>query len=179
MSNFKLVNILFFLFISYTVKAQWKNVSLTTISFKIKNAGIGVDGKFGKIISQLFIDESNPSKSTFTGTVESNSISTGIQLRDNHLKDKDEFFNVVKYPTIVMKSVSVVVKNKGIYNVTWDLTIKGVTRRFSTEVLTKVDGNNMIVSTQFKINRNDWNIGGSSLTMGDAVTVKLNARLTK
>jgi polyisoprenoid-binding protein YceI len=125
------------------------------------------------------IDENDPAKSSFFGTIEANSINTGLNLRDKHLKEKEEFFNTSKFPSLTMKSVTVVQKSPGIYTVTWDLTMKGVARRFNSEVTTKIEGGNLMVSTQFKINRNDWNLGGSSMTMGDAVTVKINSILTK
>jgi polyisoprenoid-binding protein YceI len=175
----KIILLVLFLSIGMTIQAQWNKVKSTSVTFKIKNAGIGVDGKFVKMNTQITIDESNPSKSSFLGTIEANSINTGINLRDNHLKDKEEFFNTSKYPTMTMKSVNVVQKSAGIYTVTWDLTMKGVARRFSSEVITKIEGGNLIASTQFKINRNDWNLGGNSMTMGDAVTVKINSILTK
>jgi polyisoprenoid-binding protein YceI len=166
-------------FIYLPAQAQWKTVKLISVSFKIKNAGIGVDGTFKKVNAQINIDEANPSKSSFVGSAEVGSISTGIKLRDSHLKEKPEFFNQAQFPSVVMKSVGVQLKSAGLYTVTWDLTIRGITRRFSSDVLTKVQGDQLSISTEFRINRNDWKLGGSSITMGDFVTVRLNSTLSK
>lgn len=106
-------------------------------------------------------------------------INTGINLRDTHLKEKSDFFDVDKYPTIIMKSINVSQKTKGVYDVTWDLTIKDITRRFHSDVFAKVVNNLLILNTEVKINRNDWKVGGNSLTMNDIVTVKLSASLSK
>lgn len=168
-----------FFMTAFSINAQWKNVKSTAITFKIKNAGIGVDGSFKKASIQLSIDEANPANSFFSGTVEANSIETGINLRNNHLKDKEEFFNVAKYPVLTMKSVSVVSKSPGIYAVTWDLTMKGITKRFTSQVNAVQEGSILHLSTEFRINRNEWNVGGSSITMADMVTVKLKTDVSK
>ncbi len=161
------------------VSAQWKNVKSTTISFKIKNAGIKVDGSFKKATISIVVDDTKPENSSFMGIVDAKSISTGIKLRDTHLKEKEDFFNTEKFPSLTMKSVSVSQKKPDVYIVVWDLTMKGVARRFSSEVITKIVDNSLLLSTDFVINRNDWNVGGSSITMGDNVTVKLKSTLSK
>ena len=159
--------------------AQWKNVKSTTISFKIKNAGIKVDGSFKKATISIVVDDTKLENSTFMGVVDANSISTGIKLRDTHLKEKEDFFYTEKFPSLTMKSVSVTQKKPDVYTVVWDLTMKGSTRRFSSEVVTKIVDNTLLLSTEFVINRNDWNIGGNSFTMGDQVTVKIKSTLSK
>jgi polyisoprenoid-binding protein YceI len=174
-----LVTVCCFLAKSIVIEAQWKNVKYTAITFKIKNAGIGVDGKFAKVNAVVFIDESDPTKSSFMGTADANTISTGIKLRDNHLKEKEEFFYTSNYPIVSMKSVKVLPKSSGLYTVTWDLTMKGVTRRFTSDVSSTIIGTELQLNAQFKINRNDWKLGGNSMTMADIVTVKLMAVLTK
>jgi polyisoprenoid-binding protein YceI len=166
-------------FFSLHLVAQWNKVTVNKIAFKIKNAGINVNGSFGKANIQINVDEKNPSNSTFLGVVEASSIKTGINLRDNHLKDKEEFFNIASYPTLTMKSTKVVLKSAGVYTVTWILTMKNVARQFTSDVTTKESGNVLLLSTSFTINRNDWNIGGNSMTMGDQVTIQLNSSVTK
>lgn len=159
--------------------AQWKNVKSTTISFKIKNAGIKVDGSFKKATISIVVDETKPENSNFMGVVDANSISTGIKLRDTHLKEKEDFFNTEKFPTLSMKSVSVTKKRPDLYTVVWDLSMKGKTRRFSSDVLAIIVDNTLLLTTEFVINRNDWNIGGNSYTIGDQVTVKIKSTLSK
>jgi polyisoprenoid-binding protein YceI len=78
-----------------------------------------------------------------------------------------------------MKSVSVSINNPGVYTVKWSLTIKGITRRFSSEVQTLREGNELTIFTLFTINRNDWNIGGQSFTLGDFVSIKLSTSVLR
>ncbi|QLH45367.1 MAG: YceI family protein [Bacteroidota bacterium] len=80
-----------FLFHSQTY-AQWNKIINSTITFKIKNAGIWVKGSFTKSSIQVSFDEVNLAQSEFIGQIDANSIQTGIKLRDNHLRDKEEFF---------------------------------------------------------------------------------------
>lgn len=175
----KIIVGILFLFANHIASAQYKVVKNISVNFKIKNAGIGVDGKFSTVNAVVFLDETNLTKCSFIGTIETKSVSTGIKLRDTHIKEKEEFFDVAKYSSMSMKSVSVTLKSEGVYLVTWDLTMKGITRRFSSEVKTVKQNENILVSTEFKINRNEWKIGGNSFTMGDIVTIKLNTTLAK
>jgi polyisoprenoid-binding protein YceI len=159
--------------------AQWNKILNSSITFKIKNAGIWVKGSFTKSSIQVRFDEANPAQSSFIGQIESNSIQTGIKLRDNHLRDKEEFFNVKIYPSLTMKSVLISRKSPGIYTVKWSLTMKGITKLFSSDVQTIQEGNALKFYTTFTLNRNDWNIGGSSFTMGDNVTITLSTTVQK
>jgi polyisoprenoid-binding protein YceI len=177
--NLKIIILFAITILSLNADAQWNKVKSTTIAFKIKNAGLNVNGSFGKANVQINIDVNTPVNSTFSGVVEANSVKTGINLRDNHLIDKEDFFNVAKYPTMNMKSVKVIVKSAGIYTVTWNLTMKGVARQFTSDVTTKQNGDVLLLSTSFTVNRNDWNIGGNSMTMGDNVTINLNSSVSK
>jgi polyisoprenoid-binding protein YceI len=165
--------------INFQTIAQWNQVQKSSITFKIKNAGIWAKGSFSLASVKVNIDEANPTQSAFSGIVESKSIQTGIKLRDNHLRDKESFFDVGKYPTLSMKSVSVSINNPGVYTVKWSLTIKGITRRFSSEVQTLREGNELTIFTLFTINRNDWNIGGQSFTLGDFVSIKLSTSVLR
>ena len=103
----KLISLILLLGMNLYTYAQWNKVQNSSINFKIKNAGIWVNGSFTNATVEVNINEANPTQSTFSGIVESKSIQTGIKLRDNHLRDKDDFFNVEKFPTLSMKSVRV------------------------------------------------------------------------
>lgn len=138
-----------------------------------------VDGSFAEAKADILIDETDPSKSAFSGMVRVATIRTGITLRDNHLKDKPEFFNVKQYPDITMKAVSIAKLSEGKYAVTWELMMKGITKKINTDVLFVKNSGYMMLSTDFKLKRRDWQIGSNSLTMSDWVNVSLRAVLDK
>ena len=59
--------------------------------------------------------------------MEANTIDTENNLRNTHLKDKDEFFEVLKFPKIKMASTKIEKSANG--NIcTFNLTIKSITK---------------------------------------------------
>ncbi len=162
-----------------STQAQFNTVKSCLVSFKIKNAGINVDGKFTSVIAKINIDEKDISKSSFQGTVKSNSVETGIKLRNDHLKDKEEFFNAAKFPEIVMKSTKITQTSiAGTYKVDWLITIKGISKTLSSDVIIKKQAGSILAYSTMKVNRRNLNIGGKSITMSDSVTLTLNAIIT-
>ena len=76
------------------------------VKFSIKNAGISVDGFFDKFQVKVVYDESNLAQSSFSGSIDVNSINTGIEMRDGHLKG-EEYFDAQTYPKITFVSTSI------------------------------------------------------------------------
>jgi polyisoprenoid-binding protein YceI len=130
--------------------------------------------------AKVSLNESNYSLSTFEGTVTVKSVTTDNNTRDRHIVEKTEFFNAKKYPTITMKAVKIASQpTNGSYKVDWLLTIKGITKKVTTDVLIAPMGNAMYLLTVFKINRLDWKLGPRSITMANDVYITLNTNVTK
>ena len=160
------------------LKAQWSKLENLSVTFRIKNAGLQVDGKFTSLTGQARLMEADLAASSFSGQVQAASISTGINLRDQHLR-KGDYFDVEKFPSISMRSVQITPKEAGTYSVVWELTIKGQTRRFSSMVSAIERDQQLLLRSEFTINRRDWKVGGNSLTMSDQVKVLLTATMRK
>ena len=104
--------------------------------------------------------------------IESASVDTGIALRDKHLK-KEEFFNVEGFPAITFLS-TMVDNHAGRWTVNGVVTIKNISREiFFPFVVVEQDGG-FKLSGSFKIDRRDFDVGGSSMSMGDEVTVSVD-----
>lgn len=144
----------------------------SSVTFKIKNAGMTVDGSFGKFNSTIVYNKTNPEKSKFEGKIEATSINTGINMRDNHLR-KAEYFDVEKYPSITFKSTSVKSLGANKLEVLGNLTIKKTTKSVKLMVDVKSVSGKNVFSTSLKINRRDYGVGGSSWTLADELTVFL------
>lgn len=157
------------LFGSLAMNAQERALNSLKVSFRIKNAGIGVDGSFAKASGYADLQQGNPAASRFRGEVEAAFIETGIGLRNQHLR-RAEYFDVARFPLLRMQSVEVQMV-QGKYQVTWDITMKGQTRRLKSDVDVIRQGDAFLLKTEMTINRRDWKIGGSSLTMADQVKV--------
>lgn len=148
------------------------------VSFKIKNLGVSVGGSFSGLQGKIQFDPANPAASVFDASVDVNSINTGIDMRDDHLK-KEEYFDVQNYPRMRFVSTKITAGRGGTYNMTGQLTIKGVTKEISFPFTARVQNGGYQFEGEFKINRRDFKVGGSSFTMSDNLTVHLNVLATR
>ena len=155
------------------ILVSFKNIDLkpfdadNAVTFAIKNFGINTNGEMKGLKGIIKWDDSNPSASVFNVTVDANSINTGIDMRDNHLRD-EEYFNVKKFPVISFVSTAVTATN-----VTGNLTIKGITKQVSFPFTVKPSNGTYSFEGSFTINRKDFGVGGSSMSLGNNVTVNL------
>jgi polyisoprenoid-binding protein YceI len=154
--------------------AQWQ-FQTGSVGFTIKNAGLSVEGKFTQLQANINFNPENPEKSTLDATVNSESISTGINLRDKHLK-KEEYFDVANFPKISLKLKSLSGNLKSGFEGIFQLTMKGITKEVSIPLTFEAKGK---LSGNFNIDRRDFKVGGNSWTMGDNVKIQLTAQLQK
>lgn len=142
------------------------------VSFVIKNFGINVDGEIKGLTGHIKWDESNPSAASFNVNADVRTINTGIDMRDTHLK-KEEYFNAGQYPVINFTSTSVTAST-----VSGNLTIKGVTKpvSFPYTVSKPIKGPGFIFEGSFSLNRKDFDIGSSSFSLSNDVTVNLKVK---
>ena len=117
--------------------AKW-NIDLghSAINFQVKHMMVSkVKGVFESYTADIeAADLADLSTANISFNIDTASINTRSEDRDNHLKSGD-FFNADAYPTITFKSTSITKKSDDEYAVTGDLTIKDVTKSvtFDTE----------------------------------------------
>lgn len=151
----------------------------SSVQFSIKNFGLNVDGSLKGLQGNISFDPGNLNASKFNVTVNSATVNTGNSSRDGHLK-KEEYFNVVKYPTLDFVSTKITASGKaGEYAMDGTITIKGVSKSIAFPfVVSSVSNGNRFLGT-FKINRRDFKIGGKSWVLSDDVSVILNVTTVK
>jgi polyisoprenoid-binding protein YceI len=170
------------LVVPLNVQAETYNLdpSHTTIQFKVRNMMLmNVKGVFEKFKGTVDIDPKDITKSIADVSIETSSINTGINRRDNDLRSPN-FFDVAKFPE--MKFVSTKVEaNTGNLKVTGNLTIKGVTK----EVVLVVDGPKSLegnlklgASATATINRQDFGVTSGSM-IADEVFISITTELIK
>ena len=142
------------------------------IQFKIKNAGLTVEGKFEKFTTDIKYFKSNPEKSTFNGVIEVSSINTGITMRDNDLQ-KSGYFDAKKYPHIIFKSTEVKRTRPNVLEITGNLTIKATTKKVVLQVQVVESGSKTTFLTNFDLNRRYYGVGGNSWILSDELKVDL------
>jgi len=142
----------------------------SSISFKIRNLGVNVDGHFNTFLISAQID-TNAELKAIAGQITAASIKTGIDKRDKHLLEAD-YFNAETYKYILLESTSITKKSTNSYNVKVNLTIKGKVE-VMTIPITIIKVNDMYkITSNFEINRRDFDVGGGSFVMSK--TVKIN-----
>ncbi len=104
----RVIYIALFIFIALTSKAQnqeWTIVS-SGVSFKIKNAGFTINGKFSGLTGAIQFDPTKSSENKIEASIDAKTINTNNGTRDGHLK-KEEYFSVEKFPKITMSTTSI------------------------------------------------------------------------
>ncbi|HBY95138.1 MAG: YceI family protein [Ardenticatenaceae bacterium] len=92
-----------------------------------------VRGQFDSFQGTLDLDVQNSENSSVQGTIDVNSIDTGDDTRDNHLRSPD-FFDVENHPTMTFRSTRVEPTGDNEFKVYGDLTIRGNTREIAWDV---------------------------------------------
>ncbi|SFE82463.1 YceI family protein [Thermoflexibacter ruber] len=171
------VFIIFFLSFLYIFEGQllaqkqWQ-VKSSSVTFKIKNAGFTVDGKFGAIEATIFLDKDKIENTQIEASIEAKTIDTGIESRDNHLR-KQEYFDVARFPKIIMKSKRMTKLGLGTYEGVFDLYLKGIIKEIKFPFTYTEVGDAVKLNAEFTLNRLDFGIGGSSWIMSDRVTIMI------
>jgi polyisoprenoid-binding protein YceI len=105
----------------------------SSVNFEILHLGVShVHGSLLGVKGMVMLDEKDITKSTVAATIDTTTVSTGVEARDKHLKSPD-FFDVEKNPTMTFKSTSLT-KAGGKLKLTGDLTISGVTKSITLDL---------------------------------------------
>ena len=99
----------------------------SSVAFSIRHFVSKVPGRFTKFSGTIVVDRDNLENSSVSAAIDVGSVTTDNDKRDAHLKTPD-FFDAATYTTITFKSKSWKKTGDGTFDVTGDLTIKGVTK---------------------------------------------------
>jgi len=105
------------------------------VGFSVKHMMVSnVHGEFGSYEATVDFDPASPTALSIEATIDVNSVSTRDTSRDKHLRSAD-FFDVANHPTLTFKSKKVTKIADGHLQVTGDLTIRGVTKEITLDVV--------------------------------------------
>ena len=150
-----------------TAVLPWKNdAPHSQLGFTVTHLGIAdVSGTFNDFNVTIHSSKPDFSDAVFELTASTASIDTRVQARDNHLKSAD-FFDVEKYPAILFKSNSLEKTGKDKYKLKGDLTLSGITKPVTMDLLYKGQVENPMSKKQTAgfqltgiIKRSDFNLG--------------------
>lgn len=162
------------------------------VGFSVRHLMIAnVKGLFEKFAGTVTIDEKEITRSRVEATIDTASINTNVQKRDEHLRSAD-FFDVATYPAMTFVSKKIARAGKDRFKITGDLTLHGVTRQVVLDVrdVSKVTkdpwgGIRRGATASTTIRRSDfgmtWNqvLESGGIAVGDEVLITLEVELVK
>ena len=125
-----------FMLFAFTTPANWNvDKAHSKLSFTVTHLGISdVSGLFKNFDVKISSSKDDFSDAVFDLSADVASINTEVDMRDNHLKSAD-FFDVATYPKLTFKSTSIKPAGKNRYQLTGDLSLHGVTKPVTMNVL--------------------------------------------
>ncbi len=159
----------------------------SSAEFVCKHVFSKVRGMFAKPSGTVSLDEATPANSKISATIDVNSITTGVEERDAHLKGAD-FFDIAKYPSITFVSTNVSKSSATSYSVTGNLTMHGVTKPVTLAVTASppfnhAGGIRRGIEVTTSVNRKDFELRwefpgeGAGVVVGDNIQITINAEL--
>jgi polyisoprenoid-binding protein YceI len=155
---------------------QWNiDAAHTHVEFSVKHLGIAtVKGRFRQFTATAETG-ADGRLTEITATIDANSVDTGVEQRDNHLRSGD-FFDVARFPAINFKSTAISYTSDNDAVVKGELTLHGVTKPVSFTLEQEAEikdpwGNRRIASVATgKLSRKEWGLTwNQALELGGVV----------
>lgn len=154
------------------------DASKAKVEFSVKGVFGTVHGNFTGLKATIQFDVRNPKAGSISASIDAKTVSTGIGLRNHHLRTEEQFLNTDRYPTISFHSRTIEKTGSG-YRASGELTIKDVTRRIQIPFTFAPNGNSGVFKGQFVIKREDFHIGKPGGSIGEEVTIDLEVPVTQ
>ena len=170
------------------METKWKvDPTHSEVGFKVKHMMItNVHGSFGAFDATAITEGDDFRTSEFSFSADIDSITTGVDDRDAHLKS-DDFFSAENYPKMNFKSTKVTDKGDGELKITGEMSIRDVTKtveldaEFGGIVVDPYGQTKAGLSVNGKIKRSDFGLTWNSITEAGSIVVsdeiKLNSEL--
>jgi polyisoprenoid-binding protein YceI len=178
---------------TFVIASTWSiDPEHSNVGFKVRHLMVSnVKGSFDKHTGTVDINDKDITKSKVEVSIDTNSINTNVNKRDEHLRSAD-FLDVAKFPAMTFVSKKVAKAGKDKLKVTGELTLHGVTR----EVVLDVEGPSKEskdpwgnirkgATATTKINRKDfglvWNkaLETGGVVVGEEITITLEIEMIR
>ncbi len=129
------------------------------VKFHVKSSTT-IAGKFDKWTATLAFTSPDVSSGVLEVKIQSASVDTGSDMKNNKLKS-DDFFDVKKYPEITFRSTKIVETGPNTYDVDGDFLVRGVSNpeKLTLTVSGKGTESGVIKGTMV-FNRKNYGMGG-------------------
>ena len=150
----------------------------TQVEFSAKHLGMmTVRGHFAEVTATGDIDVEHPERSKVEATINTASIRTHNEQRDNDLRSSN-FLSIDSFPTMTFKSTKIEPAGSDRYTMTGDLTIKGNTHPLVLNVVKYGEftdpnmGHRIGYAAEGKLNRNDFGLNFDMMLDGKFIVSK-------
>jgi polyisoprenoid-binding protein YceI len=173
-------------------KTKWVlDPAHSSVDFSVRHMMIAnVKGTFQNFTAEIEADPADLTTANIEFTVETASVDTRNKDRDGHLVSAD-FFDVENHPKMTFKATKIEKTDEGEYNITGDLTLRGVTKQETFAVSFEGQGKDPWgnekagFSATGTLNRSDyglvWNaaLETGGVLVGDKVKINLQIQAAK
>lgn len=153
------------------------------VQFKVKHLMINtVTGSFKDFSVTMESDGTNFEDAKIAFVAKVDSITTGNDMRDNHLRS-DDFFNATDYPEMTFTSTSMTSTGEDNFTVNGNLTIRNITKPVTLTVeyggsMVDFYGNHKVgFEATAKINRKEFGLAWNGITEAGGVVVSDEIRI--
>ncbi|MBC2839404.1 YceI family protein [Robiginitalea sp. SC105] len=172
--------------LTLSAQSEWKaDGAHSSVEFEIPHLMIStVTGTFGEFDISATAGDSFATPE-FTATIQTTSVDTGVERRDNHLRSAD-FFEVETYPEMTFTTNSSTSTGEGTFDLTGDLTIHGVTKEVTFKgkvggVITDQRSEKLKAGVRLEttIDRLEFGVGGETPTIGNELDITIRLEMAQ
>src|ERR1700704_5928824 len=99
---------LFFILSGLPATGNWTaDADKAKITFTVDGPFGEVHGSFSGLTSVFQFDEKELSKSSITASIDAKTVSSGVGLRNTHLRNEEQWLNISKYPRNKIKTTKI------------------------------------------------------------------------
>jgi polyisoprenoid-binding protein YceI len=157
--------------------------TLTPANTKIEWVGTKAEGKhdggFKDYSGSLDLKGNDATAAKISLEINTNSLYSDTPKLTGHLKTPD-FFDVKTYPKATFVTTGIKAGGDGAtHTVAGDLTLHGVTKSITFPATIKVTDDTLDLSTEFKINRQDFGMNYGTGKVHDDVQLKISSKVAR
>jgi len=178
--------LIFLVCMSISAQSNWKvDGAHSNINFTVTHLLISeVTGNFQTFEILAIADDSfnNPE---FNVTIQTTSINTNNERRDNDLRS-ERFFNAEMFPIIQFKSTDIEKTSENTFKLSGDFTMHGITKSITLDgklngIITDRRSQKLKAGLKFSgiLKRSDFEVGGSMTPVSDEVEITINLEMAQ
>lgn len=140
---------------------------------------------FNNFAVSLEANSEDPAQSSVAVTIDAASIDSRVDEFDKHLNGKN-FFDTANHPEITFKSTKMIATGETTFDVTGDLTIKGITKPVTLSATVNKAANHPMrkvptigLTAEGTLLRSEWGLGNYAPAVGDEVTLNITVEMIK